>query len=168
MIVHILCIVISESLLHQRIIMTLDSLEKHLLTFENYCLRKLLHVHWHHQVINEQIRTHTMQPLVTEVIKHKRWPFLCLVLESGGLKTRRQADEYATPDVRKRQYNNKHCYYPRLDGCISRCPASTRMTESHSCPMRPGVIHFRNAFYLLLATDILVGKVPLFSVATLR
>jgi hypothetical protein len=50
-------------------------LEKKLLAFENICLRRILNIHWLQKVTNTTIRQKTSQPLVTKVIKYRKWRY---------------------------------------------------------------------------------------------
>ena len=55
-------------------------LEKRVLAFENMCLRRILNISWQEKVTNIEVRRRTGHPLVTDVLKRKRWTYLGHVL----------------------------------------------------------------------------------------
>ena len=57
-----------------------QQLEKRILGFENICLRRILKISWHQKITNREIRLKTNQPIVTEVLKKRRWTYLGHVL----------------------------------------------------------------------------------------
>ena len=55
-------------------------LEKRVLAFENMCLRRILNISWQEKVTNIEVRRRTGQPLVTDLLKRRRWTYLGHVL----------------------------------------------------------------------------------------
>jgi hypothetical protein len=50
--------------------------EKRILAFENNCLRRILNIDWRAHVTNQSVRSMSCQPLVTDVIRQRRWRYL--------------------------------------------------------------------------------------------
>ncbi|XP_065583920.1 uncharacterized protein LOC136042934 [Artemia franciscana] len=57
-----------------------QQLEKLILGLENICLRRILKISCHQKITNREIRLKTNQPIVTEVLKKRRWTYLGHVL----------------------------------------------------------------------------------------
>ena len=54
--------------------------ERRILAFKNTCLRRILNIHFSQKISNEKVRRMTGQPIVTDVIRTRRWKYLGNVL----------------------------------------------------------------------------------------
>jgi len=52
-----------------------STLEKKIDALDNWCLRRILHIHWTDFVSNDVVRSHTGQPLLSDTISQRRLSF---------------------------------------------------------------------------------------------
>jgi len=52
-----------------------STLEKKIDALDNWCLRRILHIHWTDFVSNDVVRTRTGQPLLSDTIRQRRLSF---------------------------------------------------------------------------------------------
>ena len=52
-----------------------STLEKKIDALDNWCLRRILHIHWTDFVSNDVVRSHTGQPLLSDTIRQRRLSF---------------------------------------------------------------------------------------------
>ena len=50
--------------------------EKKIHSFENTCLRRILNINWTQRIRNDTIRQQVQLPLITDVIRQRRWHYL--------------------------------------------------------------------------------------------
>ena len=58
--------------------------EKKIHSFENTCLRTILNINWTQRVKKDTIRQKVQLPLITDVIRQRRWCFLGQVIRIGS------------------------------------------------------------------------------------
>ena len=79
-----------------------QQLEKRILAFENMCLRRILNISWQQRISNFEIRNRTGQPLITAVLRKKRWSYLGHVLRMKEGRLPRTAYDWKPGGRRRR------------------------------------------------------------------
>jgi hypothetical protein len=77
-------------------------LEKRILALENMCLRRILNISWQQRVSNIEIQNRTGQPLITAVLRKKRWSYLGHVLRMKEGRLPRTAYDWKPGGRRRR------------------------------------------------------------------
>ena len=91
-----------------------QQLEKRILGFENICLRRILKISWHQKITNREIRLKTNQPIVTEVLKKRRWTYLGHVLRMPEDRLPSRVYQWQ-PEGRRRRDRPKHTLRRQYD-----------------------------------------------------
>ena len=76
--------------------------ERRILAFENTCLRRILNIRWQQRITNQSIRDKTGQPLVTYIIRVRRWRYLGHVLRMDNLRLPNAALHWQPSGPRRR------------------------------------------------------------------
>ena len=76
--------------------------EKRILAFENNCLRRILNINWRDHITNQTVRSISRQPLVTDVIRQRRWRYLGHVIRMAGDRLPRTVLEWQPEGTRRR------------------------------------------------------------------
>lgn len=76
--------------------------ELRILAFENTCLRRILNIRWQQRITNQSIRDKTGQPLVTHIIRVRRWRYLGHVLRMDNLRLPNAALHWQPSGPRRR------------------------------------------------------------------
>ncbi|XP_065571546.1 uncharacterized protein LOC136034340 [Artemia franciscana] len=91
-----------------------QQLEKRILGFENICLRRILKISWHPKITNREIRLKTNQPIVTEVLKKRRWTYLGHVLSMPEDRLPSRVYQWQ-PEGTRRRGRPKHTLWRQYD-----------------------------------------------------
>ena len=96
-----------------------QQLEKRIFGIENICLRMILKISWHQKITNREIRLKTNQPIVTEVLKKRRWTYLGHVLRMPEDRLPSRVYQWH-PEGRRRRGRPKHTLRRQYDWDLKR------------------------------------------------
>ncbi|XP_065557750.1 uncharacterized protein LOC136025699 [Artemia franciscana] len=89
--------------------------EKRILAFENNCLCRILNIKWRDHITNQTVRSITHQPLVTDVIRQRRWRYIGHVIHMAEDRLSRTVLEWQLEGILKKgkPKNTLCCRYQR-------------------------------------------------------